>query len=732
MLKTRDYDLWIMRMEQYLTHIDYALWEVIINGDSHVPEPPAVGAVVLPKTEAQKVARKNKLKAKSTLLLAIPEEHLLKFHSIKDAKSLWEAIKIRFQKIISQLELNGEVISQEDANMKLLRSLPLAWNNIAHIIRNKPDIETLSMDDLYINLKVYEVEIKGQSSSSSNSHNVAFVSSENNSSINETVNAVPDIPAAGSKEQPSASSYADDVMFSFFASQSNTPQLDNEDLEQIDTDDLEEMDLKWQVDMITIRVKKFMTKTRRNLNFNGKEPVGFCKTRVECYNCHRRGHLARECHALRNQGNKSSDNERRVIPAETPASALVIQDGLDVLKEKLTKFEESSKNLTKLINSQMSANDKTGIGYDSQLSENEMPKCEIFKAASDSSVNEIDEDNNQAKDSVNHLIKDYTFYENKMVEKSVVNNKGKAVATKSGQVLVNATKQSSATSTSTARSKGNPQYTLQDQRIFESECSSHMTGNKSFLIEYQEIDGGFVAFGGSLKGDFKLLDESQVLLKVPRQNNMYSFDLKNASKDETSGILKTFVTCIENQLNHKVKFIRCDNGTEFKNSEMNQFCQLKRIKRVFSVARTPQQNEVAKMKNKTLIEAAMTILTDSLLPTKFWAEAVNTACYVQNRVSVTKPQNKTPYELLIGRSPNLEFMRPFGCLVTILNTLDHLGKFDEKADEGFLVGCSVNSKAFRVFNSRTRKVEENMHFNFLENKPNVVGSGPEWLFDIVH
>ncbi|GJV75491.1 retrovirus-related pol polyprotein from transposon TNT 1-94 [Tanacetum coccineum] len=112
--------------------------------------------------------------------------------------------------------------------------------------------------------------------------------------------------------------------------------------------------------------------------------------------------------------------------------------------------------------------------------------------------------------------------------------------------------------------------------------------------------------------DFKLIDESQVLLKVPRQNN------------------------------------RCDNGTEFKNSEMNQFCEMKGIKREFSVARTPQQNGVAERKNRTLIEAARTMLADSLLPTTFWAEAINTACYVQNRVLVTKPHNKTPYELLIG------------------------------------------------------------------------------------
>ncbi|GKD70139.1 retrovirus-related pol polyprotein from transposon TNT 1-94, partial [Tanacetum coccineum] len=133
------------------------------------------------------------------------------------------------------------------------------------------------------------------------------------------------------------------------------------------------------------------------------------------------------------------------------------------------------------------------------------------------------------------------------------------------------------------------------------------------------------------------------------------------------------------------------------------------IKKEFSVARTPQQNRVVERKNRTLIKAVRTMLADSKLPTKFWAEAVNTACYVQNRVLVIKPYNKTPYELFLGRKPALSFMRPFRCPVTILNTLDHLGKFDGKADEGFFVGYSTNSKAFRVFNSRTRIIEKNLH-----------------------
>ncbi|GKC79638.1 hypothetical protein Tco_1130412 [Tanacetum coccineum] len=256
-LKTREYDLWSMRLEQYLTFTDHALWEVIVNGDSVSPVASASAGVDPPKIAEQKLARKNELKAKSTLMLAIPDEHLLKFHACKDEKSLREAIKNRFggnkeskkmqktilkqnyenfvassqegldktydrfQKLISQLEIHGKVISQEDVNMNLLRSLPSAWNNIALIMRNKSDLDTLSMDDLYNNLKVYESEIKGQTSSSSTSQNVAFVSSNNSSSTNETVNTARSVFAANSKDQASTISYADDVIFSFFANQSN-------------------------------------------------------------------------------------------------------------------------------------------------------------------------------------------------------------------------------------------------------------------------------------------------------------------------------------------------------------------------------------------------------------------------------------------------------------------------------------------------------------------------------
>nr|GEY46432.1 hypothetical protein [Tanacetum cinerariifolium] len=177
------------------------------------------------------------------------------------------------------------------------------------------------------------------------------------------------------------------------------------------------------------------------------------------------------------------------------------------------------------------------------------------------------------------------------------------------------------------------------------------------------------------------------------------------SKDETSDNLKKFITEIENLKDLKVKIIRCDNGGEFRNKELNDFCSQKGIKREFSNVRTPQRNGVAERRNRSLIEAARTMLADAKLPVTFWAKAVNTACYVQNRVLVNKAHNKTPYEFFNG-------------------------KFEANRDEGDFLGYSMSSKAFRVFNKRTKRVKENLHIEFLENKAIEKGSGQNWLFDI--
>ncbi|KAJ9542614.1 hypothetical protein OSB04_029120 [Centaurea solstitialis] len=204
------------------------------------------------------------------------------------------------------------------------------------------------------------------------------------------------------------------------------------------------------------------------------------------------------------------------------------------------------------------------------------------------------------------------------------------------------------------------------------------------------------------------------------------------TKDETSGLIKPFVKRVENQVNLRVKVIRSDNGTEFKNADLNSFCEEKGIERQFSAPRTPQLdlNGVAERRNRTLIEAARTMLADSKLPITFWAEAVNTACYVQNRVHVVKSKGKTPYELFKNKKPFIGFFVPFGCPCSILNTKTHLGKFDSKADDGFFVGYSIQSKAVRVFNTVSRTIEESDNVKFNEHTPNVHGTGPDWLFDI--
>ncbi|GJS15492.1 putative ribonuclease H-like domain-containing protein [Tanacetum coccineum] len=298
----------------------------------------------------------------------------------------------------------------------------------------------------------------------------------------------------------------------------------------------------------------------------------------------------------------------------------------------------------------------------------------------------------------------------------------------------------------TEQSTGKPQQ--DDTGFVDSGCSRHMTENIAYLLYFKEFDEGYVTFrggahGGRISGkgtlktdslDFEdLSDESQILLKIPRKDNMYSFDMKNIvpketltclvakatsnesmlwymrldhinfkninklvkdNLDKTSEILKNFIKEIENLVDKKVK-IRSDNGIEFKNKVMDDFCREKGIKREYSAARTPQQNGIDERRNRTLIETARTMLADFKLPTTSWAEAVSTACYVQNRVLVVKPHNKTPYKLFSGFKPALSFMRPFGCHVTILNTLDSLCKFDGKSDEGFFVGYSLSRKHLR-------------------------------------
>ncbi|GJT53818.1 ribonuclease H-like domain-containing protein [Tanacetum coccineum] len=262
----------------------------------------------------------------------------------------------RIQKLISQLEMHGEVISQEEINQKFLRSLSQEWTMHTIVWRNKPEIETLSLDDLFNNLKAYELEVKGTSSSNINSHNVAFLSSSNINSATRAVNTAQCVITASTQgvidSSTTIENLSDAVIYSFFASQPSIPRLDNEDLQQIHSDDLEEMDLRWNFAMLTMRTRRFLKNTRRKLYMANKERIGF-KSKVECFNCHKMGHFVREYRVPRNQDSRNKEPPRRTVPVkETTSNALVSQcDGLgydwsDQAEEGPTNFALMAYSLT--------------------------------------------------------------------------------------------------------------------------------------------------------------------------------------------------------------------------------------------------------------------------------------------------------------------------------------------------------------------------------------------------
>nr|GEU45340.1 ribonuclease H-like domain-containing protein [Tanacetum cinerariifolium] len=608
MLNPHEFKLWKTRIEEYFLMTDYALWDVILNGDSPPPIRSIDGVKIAypPTTVVKKLARKNELKARGTLLMALPNEHQLKFNSYKSAKSLIEAIEKRFgsnkeskkvqktlikqqyknfngtslegidqiydrlQKLISQPEIHGETISQEDLNLKLLRSLPSEWKTHTLIWRNKPDLETL------INI----------------AHNVFAASSKTNAS---------NLPSVGS-------------------------------LSNIRGDRLEVTDGNVYHDS-----QKISTKDKKESR-NMEAPRRTVPVEDTTSNS-----LVSQCDGLGYDWSDQAEDgpTNFALMAYTSLSLESVEARHEVYKKNEAIFEEDIKILKLdviLLDSQQSHKSKTGLGYDSQgfnsqVLENQVNDkyntCEVYHAVPPPYTRNFIP-----------LKPDLIFADEHVVSESVTS-------------LPGVTKIEVKTSESKLKT-GNPQQEFQEKGVIDSGCSRHMTGNMSYLFEYEEIDGGYVSFGGDPKGgniidtecvvlspNFKLLDESQVLLRVSRKNYMYSVNLRNVVPSRG-------------------------------------------IRREFSVARTPQQNGVAERKNRTLIEAARTMLADSKLPTTFWAEVVNTACYVQNKVLVVKPHNKTPYELFLGRKPALSFMRPFGCHVTILNTLDHLGpksSEDEVADD---------------------------------------------------
>nr|GEX83330.1 hypothetical protein [Tanacetum cinerariifolium] len=855
-----------MRIEQCFLMTDYSLWEVILNGDSPIPTRVIDGVVqhVALTTVEQRLARKNELKARGTLMMALPDKHQLKFNIYKDAKTLMEAIEKRFggnkeTKKVQKTLLKQQYENITDINMKFLRSLLTEWRTPTLIWRNKTDLEDQSLDDLFNSLKIYEAEVKSSSSTSPTTQNIAFVSSQNTDITNESISVVASVSAASTKvlvfSLPNVDTLSDDVIYSFFASQSNSTQ---------------------------------------NLEANETTSIGFDMSKVECYNCHRRGHFSRECSVMVLEAMIGAFRQKKNQPTmpswHSPPQVLPV-------------LIMSSESDVSMPTSPVYARYKSREGYhvvpppytrtfmppklDLVFHDAPTVNKTIFTAASVKPVEHAIPADNLRKDipksrgyrhsrnkkacfickSLTHLIKDCDYYEKKMVQKPVRNHSMRGnhqhyarmthphpqrqvvpttVLTRSRLVSLTAaipattvvpqtkvqhqrpTKHSpnrrpinrrqsppAKTTRKSRPEKGKGQwwafgkvgpigclYSSDGTEEERNEVrapgqrkgsksnfsydilnlkSNTRTGhewdevsftlvsraysirvrskNMSYPSDFEEINGGYVAFGGNLKGgkiigkgkirtgkldfddvyfvqelkfnlfsvsqmcnkknnvlfidtecivlssDFKLPDANHVLLRVPREKNMYNVNLKNIVPSENLTCLFGKATLDESNLWHRrLGYIN------FK--IMNKLVKGNLVRGLPTKVFENNHTCVACKKGKQ------------------HRASFNTACYVQNRVLVTKPHNKTPYELLLGRTPSIDFMRPFSYLVTILNTLDPLGKFNGKADEEFLVGYSVSSKAFRVFNSRTRIVQETLHINFLENQPNVAGSRPTWLFDI--
>ncbi|GJX45573.1 ribonuclease H-like domain-containing protein, partial [Tanacetum coccineum] len=353
-LKQGEYDMWRLMIEQYFQVQDYALWDVIENRKSFKPaaqtttnaDGTSTSLIPGPVTTEEKVQKKNDVKARIMLLMALPNEHLKTFNQYNDAKTLFVAIQTRFGGNEATKKTQKTLMKQmhenfKDLNLKILRSLLSKWNTHVVVWRDKPDLDTMSFDDLYNNFMIVEQEVKrtASSRSSSSSQNMAFVSPS--SSTNE-VNTSYGVSTANTQvshastqvstasTQVSTANLSDDTAYIFLASQPNGSQLVYEDLEQIHEDEIEEMDLKWQLALLSMRTIMFFQKTGRKITINESDTTGYDKSKVECFNCHKMGHFARECRGPRNQDiqNRNQDSSRRTVNVEeTSSKAMVAIDG---------------------------------------------------------------------------------------------------------------------------------------------------------------------------------------------------------------------------------------------------------------------------------------------------------------------------------------------------------------------------------------------------------------------